>query len=97
MSFGPQLLIREFQESDRRFLSHFYLNERQKTFHWLSPELFKLEDFNKDTSGELILVAELESKIIGFISIWAPDQFIHNINTFIICFIFIFLVLFYFV
>jgi ribosomal protein S18 acetylase RimI-like enzyme len=79
MTAAPLLTIREFRESDRRFLSHFYLRCRQRTFHWLPQELFQLEDFNKDTSGELILVAELDSKIMGFISIWAPDRFIHNL------------------
>jgi|GEM_PF-4067713 hypothetical protein len=52
--------IREFTEMDRPELQHIYLRSRQQTFYWLNTALFVLTDFDKDTAGEEILVAEDE-------------------------------------
>lgn len=36
-----------------------------------------LEDFDRDTEAELVFVAEVEETVIGFISLYVPDNFIH--------------------
>jgi len=73
------LVIRDYLTSDQTVLEPIYLHSRQKVFSWVPADQFKTEDFLKDTEGELILVAELDSVVIGFISIWMQDNFIHNL------------------
>ena len=34
-------------------------------------------DFAEVTAGEKIFAAELDGKIVGFLSLWEPDNFIH--------------------
>lgn len=51
--------IRQHQESDRPFLRTMYLASRQTTFSWLAEERFCLEDFDRSTLGETILVASI--------------------------------------
>lgn len=38
-----------------------------------------LDDFDRDTIEEYILLAEANSRILGFASIYLPDNFIHNL------------------
>ncbi|PWJ98224.1 ribosomal protein S18 acetylase RimI-like enzyme [Flavobacterium araucananum] len=71
--------IREIKNSDYPTLRTLYLKERQTTFSWLDPSEFKLEDFERDTKGELVLVAIDLDVPVGFISIWMPNNFIHNL------------------
>jgi len=73
------LKIREFDEIDRMVLQEIYQASRQHAFHWLTPSSFQLADFDKDTEGEKILVAEDDGYLAGFISIWMPDNFIHHL------------------
>lgn len=54
--------IRQYQESDRPFLRTLYLASRQAAFSWLDEERFRLEDFDRSTLGETILVAVLNQK-----------------------------------
>ncbi|MHC5228088.1 N-acetyltransferase family protein [Enterococcus sp. LJL99] len=71
------LVIREMMEEDRIALRELYYNSRKSTFDWQDPTTFKVEDFDRDTEDELILVAEEEGIICGFISLYLPDNFIH--------------------
>jgi len=60
-------------------LSNIYLESRASTFTWLDTSSFSVLDFKKDTQGELILMAVSNEKIVGFISVWEPDNFIHHL------------------
>jgi len=60
-------------------LSNIYLESRASTFTWLDTSGFSVLDFKKDTQGELILMAVSNEKIVGFISVWEPDNFIHHL------------------
>jgi GNAT superfamily N-acetyltransferase len=60
-------------------LRKLFLKERKNTFSWLDPLKFKLDDFEKHTKGELVLVALDQEIPIGFISIWMPNKFIHHL------------------
>lgn len=71
--------IREMQSQDLATLSQIYFEVRQAAFDWASPTIFKIEDFEEDVKGELVLVAQLESKVVGFISLWTQDNFIHHL------------------
>ncbi|MDU5333996.1 GNAT family N-acetyltransferase [Enterococcus sp.] len=69
--------IREMILDDKPQLRHLYLESRRTTFYWADPELMHLEDFDRDTAEELVFVAESQQKLIGFISLYVPDNFIH--------------------
>lgn len=71
--------IREIRKNDFDALRKLFLKERQNTFYWLDSSEFKLNDFEKATNGELVLVAVQEEIPIGFISIWMPNKFIHHL------------------
>jgi GNAT superfamily N-acetyltransferase len=67
------------RKSDYDSLRKLFLKERQNTFHWLDPLEFKLNDFDRYTKGEVILVAILDDIPVGFISIWMKGNFIHHL------------------
>ncbi|GEM80384.1 GNAT family N-acetyltransferase [Vibrio superstes] len=71
--------ITEYHPSFASELSAVYLESRTSTFTWLNSSDFKFSDFEKDTEGETILLAVLDEKAIGFISIWEPDKFVHHL------------------
>ena len=74
--------IRKAKISDTSQLETLFLITRQHTFHWDSPDKFKIEDFKQSTSGETIFVAEDEgASIVGFVSVWEQDAIpsIHNL------------------
>ena len=73
------LEIREFVETDRPELQQIYLRSRQQTFYWLNTSLFELTDFDKDTVGEEIWVADDGGTLKGFIALWGADNFIHHL------------------
>ena len=73
------LVIRKFREEDNAVLASIYLGCRTETFHWVSGDSFKLEDVTNDTLGEVILVAVNDGEIVGFVSLWLPDNFIHHL------------------
>lgn len=69
--------IREMKETDRPALRRLYLDSRRSTFYWDDPELMHIEDFDRDTEDERVFVAENNQEVIGFISLYTPDDFIH--------------------
>nr|WP_314071520.1 GNAT family N-acetyltransferase [uncultured Roseococcus sp.] len=59
-------------------LAEIYATVRRETMHWLDPDYFRSSDFSRDSQGEDILVARSAAdEILGFVSVWAPDAFIH--------------------
>lgn len=58
-------------------LREIYLASRRQSFHWVKAEDMDLHDFDQDTQDEQIFIAEENSKILGFISLYVPDRFIH--------------------
>jgi GNAT superfamily N-acetyltransferase len=71
--------IVEIRKSDYEPLRTLFLKERINTFSWLDPSEFQLNDFERDTKGELILAALLDDIPVGFISIWMKGNFIHHL------------------
>lgn len=51
-------MIRVMQETDIPQLAQLFLKGRRQTFHWVDPAHFRLEDFDEQTRGEQIWVAE---------------------------------------
>ncbi|CDL80553.1 GNAT family N-acetyltransferase [Xenorhabdus szentirmaii] len=56
-----------------------YLESRTAAFTWLNTTHYLLTDFDADTEGEAIYVAIENDKVLGFISVWEPDYFIHHL------------------
>jgi GNAT superfamily N-acetyltransferase len=73
------MLAREFQDGDLEQLRLIYLQSRRAAFRWLDTSKYRLPDFDRDTRGELILVAESAGVVRGFSSSWIPDRFIHHL------------------
>jgi ribosomal protein S18 acetylase RimI-like enzyme len=71
--------IVERREGDLPALRELFLKVRQDTFTWAEPGSFDSLDFDKETEGEYILVALLKDRLIGFISVWKEDSFIHHL------------------
>ncbi|GAB3987561.1 GNAT family N-acetyltransferase [Spirosoma daeguense] len=71
--------IRAYQKEDAGELCRIYLDVRKSTFHWLDTSGYTINDFDRDTKGEVIRVAVLNEKPIGFIAWWVPDNFIHHL------------------
>ncbi|KPN13330.1 acetyltransferase [Bacillus australimaris] len=71
------MLIREASNKDYSKLRQIYLESRRQSFHWLNQEEIILQDFDQDTQEEQIFLAEENNQILGFISLYVPDRFIH--------------------
>jgi len=76
---NDNILVLEAKQSDYEKLREIFFTVRRHTFHWIEPEALKLSDFDESTKDELILVAVINNEIVGFVSIWVPDKFIHNL------------------
>lgn len=74
-----KIKIIEFRKSDLDSLRELFLKVRKDTFVWVNPATFDLLDFDKETKGEYILTALNNEKVIGFISVWMRDNFIHHL------------------
>lgn len=70
--------IREMTRADIPALQRVYLDARVETFYWWPDDSFKLEDFDKSIEDEWVLVAEMESRIVGFSSV-GGNHFLHNL------------------
>lgn len=70
--------VRAFIESDREVVSKIFVDSRKFGFPFLDSSTFLEVDFESDTEGETLLVAELDDRIIGFASFLAEKSFLHN-------------------
>lgn len=71
--------IRPYQETDRPLLQKLYLVARRAAFSWCDTHNYQLADFDRATLGEEVLVAENAGRVLGFVSIYRADNFIHNL------------------
>ena len=69
-----------------KFKSHYYeatakiyFESRIATFSFMDTATYSLTDFAKDTDGEEVWVAVEQGVVVGFVSIWKPDNFIHHL------------------
>ena len=70
---------REYRRTDRAACRRIYREAREQTFTWFDSGSFADDDFDRDTEGELIWVACEDGKVVGFVSAWKPESFIHNL------------------
>lgn len=71
--------IREAHPDDLTALRELFLQVRRNTYAWLNTSGYLLTDFDEETADEYILVAMDENRMIGFISIWLKENFIHHL------------------
>ncbi|WP_114193337.1 GNAT family N-acetyltransferase [Edaphovirga cremea] len=73
------MVVRKYTESDRPFLRTLFLASRKAMWTWLDAREWRLEDFDRVTRGETVLVAESAGKILGFASIFTQENFLHSL------------------
>ncbi len=73
------IYIQKAQKEEYDDLRKIFFNTRQEDFNWMEYDSIKLDDFDSSTEGELILTAKINNEIVGFVSIWEEDKFIHNL------------------
>lgn len=75
----PNVDIRSFSENDRLLLREIYLDTRRQAFDWLDTSVMRVDDFDRDTEGGLIWVAERQ------ISWWGLSPSGSRETSFIAC------------
>lgn len=73
------LKIKDFEENHRYGLRELYLICRKQTFSWLDTSSYQSEDFDAHTRDEHILVAEQDGVLVGFVSVYLSESFIHHL------------------
>lgn len=61
--------------SDRPAVAAIYLRDRELYFPWVAKP--QLADFDHDSSGEAVFVAEINGQIAGFASLMRVMDFVH--------------------
>ncbi|MYV17262.1 GNAT family N-acetyltransferase [Furfurilactobacillus milii] len=70
-----QIRIRPAAIGDYATLENIYLVDRQQEFPWVtSPQL---ADFERDSHHEMIIVATIGDRVVGFLSFYRLANFIH--------------------
>ncbi|MGL5947587.1 MAG: GNAT family N-acetyltransferase [Aeromonas sp.] len=77
----PAFILRTATAADASPLATLYWQARCRTFPWVNPAQFAVADFSPHTQGEQIWLAQARATgvYLGFISLWAPDNFIHHL------------------
>lgn len=73
------LQVRQATIHDHDALREIYYKSRAQYFTWMDASKLMPEDFERDTQGELVLVATNGSSVLGFVAVWVPDHFIHHL------------------
>ncbi len=75
-----KITVRDAVARDVPALRELFLLSRRETFVWQAAGAFQLADFEAQTEGERLRVAEDDSgQLAGFMSVWEPDHFIHHL------------------
>lgn len=70
---------RPYLPRDLLYIREIYLASRTVAFTWESPQGYQLEDFDRATKDEVIWVAAVGDRPVGFIAWWAPQNFVHHL------------------
>jgi ribosomal protein S18 acetylase RimI-like enzyme len=73
------IYIRKPTANDIEALEHLFQCTRQSTFTARSSEAFRLGDYVESTRDDDVWVAEDNGAIVGFVSVYHDDNFIHNL------------------
>lgn len=72
-----ELHIVDYSDEYTEALRDIYTSGRRHAFPWIAPQTYQPADFDRDTAGEKIWVALSGQTVMGFISCWEADNFIH--------------------
>ena len=70
------LFTRDACSQDMPLCARIWYAEKQR-FPW--PEAGEIHDFYQHIEGETLFVAEYSGTVAGFISVYAPDSFVHHL------------------
>jgi ribosomal protein S18 acetylase RimI-like enzyme len=73
------MIVRDYCSLDRNQLSEIFVLSRKFAYPWLDPKTFVESDFVRETEGERLWVCELDDEVVGFVSVWEPENFVHHI------------------
>ena len=71
-------MIRDAVSSDREALASILFRASRDVFPLAGIERIDKTEFNRQTEGESILVAEEDSRPVAFASIWDAEHFLHH-------------------
>lgn len=71
--------IASFQTHHFDAVRQIYLASRIATFTWLDTSTYELSNFERDTQGEAVWVAVECDEVVGFVSVWEADCFVHHL------------------
>jgi ribosomal protein S18 acetylase RimI-like enzyme len=74
-----EILIRGVLPEDLPALRRIFLESRRATFTWINQSKLALEDFDKASAGETVLVALSGGRPVGLVSWWPPENFVHSL------------------
>ncbi|VVE57853.1 GNAT family N-acetyltransferase [Pandoraea aquatica] len=75
---GRPIVIAPATPNDVPTLARIYYEVRLATMTWVDPSMYLTDDFASHAAGEDVLTAKsLDGQILGFISVWPADDFIH--------------------
>ncbi len=72
------LTLRQKTDSDDRALEDLFRMNRTPEATWLNPDR-PPESLAEQCEGETIILAESAGQVVGFVSVWDPDHFIHHL------------------
>lgn len=70
--------VRIKRDSDAQALEQIFRMNRGSEVIWLNQNR-PTDNLAEQSEGEMIIVAESERQILGFISVWEPERFIHHL------------------
>lgn len=71
------MLIRQAAEEDITNLRQIYYDSRKTHFTWLDSKQIDFSDFDLATMDEMVWLVEEQGEILGFLSLYEPENFIH--------------------
>ncbi|MHA1571239.1 MAG: GNAT family N-acetyltransferase, partial [Alphaproteobacteria bacterium] len=69
--------VRPYWSRDRADCSGLFEIVQREIFPNDNPAKFSRDRFRSDTGGEEIWVAQADRQVVGFVTLWRPDPFIH--------------------
>ena len=71
--------IRRATGPDWAAIRQIYNDVRKRQFLWVDPASISQNDIRRDSEGEEFHVIVEKEKVVGFVSVWAPESFIHHL------------------
>lgn len=76
---GLRIVTRRAAAADGARCAQIFLDGRRRAFPWQPAERFGLDDYYDCVENELVIVAEVDGLVVGFVSIDPPERFIHTL------------------